>query len=66
MMLQGRGGEERLYTSIVDACRKIYRYEGVSGFFKGMIPTYLKVPRYRLNYSHAHPGLTGLTSLVCV
>jgi solute carrier family 25 phosphate transporter 23/24/25/41 len=43
MMLQGRGGEERYYASIWDACRKIYRFEGVGGFFKGMVPTYLKV-----------------------
>lgn len=43
MMLQGRGGEERFYSSIWDACRKIHQFEGVGGFFKGMIPTYLKV-----------------------
>jgi len=43
MMVQGRGGEERIYSSIWDACRKIYVFEGISGFFKGIIPSYLKV-----------------------
>lgn len=43
MMMQGQGGERPLYDSIMDACRKIYQFEGFGGFFRGMIPTYLKV-----------------------
>jgi hypothetical protein len=51
MMLQGRGGEERFYSSIWDACRKIHQFEGVGGFFKGMIPTYLKVTNLSLPHT---------------
>lgn len=43
MMLQGQHGEARLYTSTLDAVKKILKIEGPAGFFKGMIPTYLKV-----------------------
>jgi len=28
---------------MVDACRKMFAKEGIRGFFKGMIPNYLKV-----------------------
>ena len=52
MMLQGRGGEERFYSSIWDACRKIHQFEGVGGFFKGMIPTYLKVVTHLSSLPH--------------
>jgi len=51
-MLQGRGGEERFYSSIWDACRKIHQFEGVGGFFKGMIPTYLKVVTHLSSLPH--------------
>ena len=42
-MLQGMGGEERVYHSLTDAIRKIYQYEGYAGYFRGMIPNYIKV-----------------------
>jgi solute carrier family 25 thiamine pyrophosphate transporter 19 len=36
-------GEPRLYTSIADACRKIYAHEGMNGFYKGMVPSIILV-----------------------
>ncbi len=42
-MLQGAGGQEPIYRSLRDALITIYRVEGIQGFFKGLIPTYLKV-----------------------
>ncbi len=42
-MLQGAGGQEPIYRSLRDALKTIYRVEGIQGFFKGLIPTYLKV-----------------------
>lgn len=31
------------YDSLADVCKKIYIKEGYRGFFKGLIPCYLKV-----------------------
>jgi solute carrier family 25 phosphate transporter 23/24/25/41 len=43
MMVQGIGGEPRLYNSIWDACKKIASTEGYRGFYRGMLVTYYKV-----------------------
>ena len=43
MMLQGMGGQERIYYSLLDAIKKINTYEGIAGYFRGMIPNYIKV-----------------------
>lgn len=43
MMLQGIGGAEREYKGITDAVVKIARNEGVAGFYRGIVPCYLKV-----------------------
>jgi solute carrier family 25 thiamine pyrophosphate transporter 19 len=36
-------GEPRIYTSISDALRKIYKNEGMRGFYRGMVPSVLLV-----------------------
>jgi len=44
MMMQGLGGDShRAYNGIWDAIVKVARTEGVPGFFRGLIPCYLKV-----------------------
>jgi solute carrier family 25 (mitochondrial phosphate transporter), member 23/24/25/41 len=43
MMLQGMGGQERVYHSLRDAIKKINAYEGPAGYFRGMVPNYIKV-----------------------
>jgi len=34
---------KRRYDGIIDAARKIWRREGISGFFKGVIPNSIRV-----------------------
>lgn len=43
MMMQGIGGASNMYNGLWDACVKIGREEGVAGFYRGLIPCYLKV-----------------------
>src|SRR5690606_37762378 len=44
MMMQGLGGDTpRTYSGLLDACSKIMKAEGIPGFFRGLIPCYLKV-----------------------
>ena len=44
MMMQGVGGDKhRAYNGLLDACVKIAKTEGTAGFFRGLIPCYLKV-----------------------
>jgi solute carrier family 25 phosphate transporter 23/24/25/41 len=39
----GIGGASNVYDGLWDACVKIGREEGVAGFYRGLIPCYLKV-----------------------
>ena len=39
----GIGGASNMYNGLWDACVKIGREEGVAGFYRGLIPCYLKV-----------------------
>eukprot|EP01089_Gocevia_fonbrunei_P004663 TRINITY_DN14701_c0_g1_i1.p1 TRINITY_DN14701_c0_g1~~TRINITY_DN14701_c0_g1_i1.p1 ORF type:complete len:325 (-),score=57.68 TRINITY_DN14701_c0_g1_i1:65-1039(-) len=44
LMVQGMGSEDqRIYNGVVDACIKIYKGEGVIGFYKGLSTCYIKV-----------------------
>jgi len=43
MQMTGSSEYSEKYTGMVDACRKMFAKEGIRGFFKGMIPNYLKV-----------------------
>jgi len=43
MMLDGMGSQARRYNGLWDAISQIKRNEGVRGFFRGLVPCYLKV-----------------------
>eukprot|EP01087_Luapelamoeba_hula_P017443 TRINITY_DN549_c0_g1_i2.p1 TRINITY_DN549_c0_g1~~TRINITY_DN549_c0_g1_i2.p1 ORF type:complete len:304 (-),score=40.14 TRINITY_DN549_c0_g1_i2:541-1452(-) len=43
MMMDGIGETKREYTGLVDAIIKIAKHEGTPGFFRGLVPCYLKV-----------------------
>jgi len=43
MMMDGLGDNPRAYSGILDACIKIAKHEGLPGFFRGLLPCYLKV-----------------------
>ncbi|KAL6080509.1 Folate transporter 1, chloroplastic [Balamuthia mandrillaris] len=43
MMVQGIGGEERQFNGLVDTIQKTWRNEGVKGFYRGIIPCYIRV-----------------------
>ncbi|OZJ04556.1 hypothetical protein BZG36_02699 [Bifiguratus adelaidae] len=43
MQAQGTPGHPQTYTSALDCFRKTYRAEGVLGFYKGLVPTLMKV-----------------------
>lgn len=42
-MVQGVDGVPRIYKNTWDAMKKIYKAEGVLGFYKGIWPNYFKV-----------------------
>lgn len=42
-MLQSSADENTRYRSTLDACRKIYRNEGIRAFYKGLLPSLLGV-----------------------
>lgn len=42
-MLQSGTDESTRYRNTLDACRKIYRSEGISAFYKGLLPSLLGV-----------------------
>jgi len=43
-MMQGIGGERTIYyTSLWDAIVKMWKFEGLAAFFRGLVPAYLKV-----------------------
>lgn len=45
-------GEPRMYNGLADACVKIFRYEGVRGFYKGVTPSLLLVaPQSAVTFS---------------
>lgn len=43
MQMRGELGGDKVYNGFYDACRKIFVKEGIRGFFRGLIPCYLKV-----------------------
>jgi solute carrier family 25 phosphate transporter 23/24/25/41 len=43
VVYQGIGGGEREYKGLIDAVLKIAKNEGPAGFYKGIVPCYLKV-----------------------
>ena len=43
MQVQGREGHPLLYSSSYDAARRIFRAEGITAFWRGSLPTYMKV-----------------------
>jgi solute carrier family 25 (mitochondrial phosphate transporter), member 23/24/25/41 len=44
MQLSGMSGLEiPQYTGTVDCIKKVYQQEGIKGFYKGLVPCYLKV-----------------------
>jgi solute carrier family 25 phosphate transporter 23/24/25/41 len=43
MMMDGIGDTKREYSGLVDAIVKMAKHEGVPGFFRGLVPCYLKV-----------------------
>ena len=51
MQMQGVGGRQVEYTSLVDGFRTVYVKYGMKGFYKGLIPNYLKVvPVVSINF----------------
>jgi hypothetical protein len=42
LQLQGFDKTVPKYSGIMDCCRKIFKYEGISGFYRGLSSTYLK------------------------
>jgi len=43
IIVQGMGGKERTYQGMRDAVKKIMVHEGLRGFYRGLVVTYLKV-----------------------
>ena len=42
LQLQGFDKTVPKYSGIMDCCRKIFKYEGITGFYRGLSSTYLK------------------------
>ena len=52
LMSQNIEGRQKLYTGPIDCIRKIYRQEGTSGLFKGLLPNCMKnAPSIALSYT---------------
>jgi solute carrier family 25 phosphate transporter 23/24/25/41 len=51
MQMLGYGGQAVEYTSISEAFKRVYTKYGLIGFYKGLIPNYLKVvPVVSINF----------------
>ncbi len=51
MQMLGYGGQKVEYTSVLEAFRRVYTKYGLIGFYKGLIPNYLKVvPVVSINF----------------
>jgi len=43
LQIQGLDPSVPKYNGIVDCVKKIYKYEGIRGFYRGLIPCYIKI-----------------------
>jgi len=43
LVIQGSGLENKSYTGIIDVVRQTAKTEGLKGFYRGILPCYLKV-----------------------
>ena len=51
MQMEGVGGKPVHYNSVMEGFRRVYAKYGIPGFYKGLIPNYLKVvPVVSINF----------------